>query len=73
MAQIQNNRPRSFDILKERENALARKRRYMIPTIEGLNIKHDQDNAITKPVSNTSTHLNLMNDYQYDKPTLENV
>ena len=52
-------------------NILARNRRHLIPTTEKFNIKHDYDNAI--PVSNTSTHANLMTDNQHEKPTLEDV
>ena len=40
-------------------------------TTEKFNIKHDYDNAM--PVSNTSTHPNLMADNQHEKPTLEDV
>ena len=67
----QNNRPLSHDILNKRRNMLARNRRRIIPNTERFNIKHNYDNAI--PVSNTSTHPNLMNDNQHDKPTLKNV
>ena len=67
----QNNRPRSYDILNERGKILARNRRHLIPTTENFNIKHDYDNAI--PVSNTSTHPNLMTDNQHEKQILEDV
>ena len=60
----QNNRPRSCEILNQRGNILARNRRHLIPTTEKFNIKHDYDNAT--PVSNTSTHLNLMIDNQHE-------
>ena len=66
----QNNCPRLYDILNERGNILARNRRHLIPTTEKFNIKHDCDNAI--PVSNTSTHPNLMID-NHEKPSLEDV
>ena len=56
----QNNRPRSYDILNQRRNILARNRRHLIPRTKEFNITHDYNNAI--PVSNTSTHSNLMID-----------
>ena len=71
IAVSQNNRPRSYGILNERGNILARNCRHLIPTTEKFNIKHDDDNSI--PVSNTSTHPNLMTDNQHEKPTLEDV
>ena len=67
----QNNRPQSYGILNERGNILARNCRHLIPTTEKFNIKHDDDNSM--PVSNTSTHRNLMTDNQHEKPTLEDV
>ena len=67
----QNNRPRSYDILNERGNILARNRRHLIPTTEKFNIKHDYGNAI--PVSSTSTQPNLMIDNQHEKAKLEDV
>ena len=57
--------------LNERGNILARNRRRLIPTTKKFNIKKDYDNAI--PVSNTSTHPNLMINNQHEKPTLEDV
>ena len=54
----QNNRPQSCDILNERENISARNRRYLILTTEKFKINNDYNNAI--PVSNTSTHPNLI-------------
>ena len=65
----QNNRPRSYDILNEWGNILARNCRYLIPTTKKFNIRHDYDNAI--PVSNTSTHPYLMIDNQHEKRTLD--
>ena len=59
------------DILDERRNTLTRNRRHLLPTTEKFNIKHDYDNA--KPVSNTSTHPNLMIDNQQEKPALEDI
>ena len=67
----QNNRPRSYDILNKRGNTLARNHRHLIPTTEKFNIKHNYDNAI--PVSNTSTHSNLVIDNLHEKPTLKDV
>ena len=67
----QNNRPRSYDILNERGNILARNRRHLIPTTKKFNIKHDYGNAI--PVSSTSTQPNLMIDNQHEKAKLEDV
>ena len=67
----QNNHPRSYDILNERGNILARNHHHLIPTSEKFNIKHDYNNAV--PVSNPSTHPNLMIDNQHEKPTLEDV
>ena len=67
----QNNRPRSYNILNERGNTFARNHRHLTPTTEKFNIKHDYDNAI--PVSNTSTHPNLMIDNEHEKLTLEDV
>ena len=67
----QNNRPQSFDILNNWGNLLTRNSHHLIPTTEKFNIKHDYNNAI--PVSNTSTHSNLMTDNQHEKPTLEDV
>ena len=58
-------------VLNERGNILARNRRHLIPTTEKFNIKHDYGNSI--PVSNTSTHPNLMIDNQHEKPKLEDV
>ena len=57
--------------MNERGNILGRNRCHLIPTTKKFNIKHYYDNAI--PVSNTSTHPNLIIDNQHDKPTLENV
>ena len=71
IALSQNNRPWSYYILNERGNILASNRRHLIPTTKTINIKHDYDNVI--PVSNTSTHPNLMIDNQHEKPTLEEV
>ena len=51
-------------------NILAKNRRPLMITTERFNIKHNYDNAI--PISNTSTHLNLKNNNQHDKPTHEN-
>ena len=56
--------------MNERGNILAWKRRHLIPTTQKFNIKNDYDNAI--PVSNTSTHPNLMID-NHEKPSLEDV
>ena len=67
----QNNCPWSYDNLNERGNILSRNRRHLIPTTEKFNIKYDYDNAI--PVSNTSTHPNLMIDNWHQKTRLENV
>ena len=55
----------------ERWNILASNRGHLIPKIEKFNIKHDYDNAI--PVSNTSTHPNLIIGNPHEKPSLENV
>ena len=54
----QNNRPQSCDILNERENISARNRHYLILTTKKFKINNDYDIAI--PVSNTSTHPNLI-------------
>ena len=43
----------------------SRKGHHLIPTTENVNIKHDYDNDI--PVSNTSTHPNLITDNQHEK------
>ena len=59
------------NILNKRRNILARNRCHLIPTTKKFNIKHDYNNAI--PVSNTSTHPNLMNDNQHEKPTFKDV
>ena len=67
----QNNHPWSYNILNERGNILARNHCHLIPTAEKFSIKHDSDNSI--PVSNTSTHPNLMIDNQHEKPTLKDV
>ena len=67
----QDNRPRSCDILNERGNLLTRNRRHLLVTTEKFNVKHDYDNAI--PVSNTSTHPDLMIDIQQEKPALEDI
>ena len=64
----QNNRPRLYDILNKRGNILARNRFHLIPTTEKFNFKNDYNNAI--PVSNTSTHSDLLIDNQHEKPTL---
>ena len=66
----QNNSPWPYHIFNER-NKLVRNRRHLTPTSERFNIKHDHDNAIS--INNTSTHPNLMNNNQHDKPKLENV
>ena len=55
--------------MNERGSMFAGNRCHLILTTEKLNIKHDYNNAI--PVSNTSTHPNLMIDNQHEKPTLE--
>ena len=67
----QDNRPQSHNTLNEKGNILARNCCYLIPTTKKFNIKYDYDNAI--PVSNISTHPNLMIDNQLEKPTLEGV
>ena len=67
----QNNWPPSHNILNERGNILARNCRHLIPTTEKLNINNDYDKVI--PVSNRSTHANLMIDNQYEKPTFKDV
>ena len=54
----QNNRPQSCNILNERENISARNRHYLILTTKKFKINNDYDIAI--PVSNTSTHPNLI-------------
>ena len=48
-----------------------RNRRHLLPTIKKFNIKHDYDNVI--PVSNTSTHPNLMSDNQHEKPPPKDI
>ena len=67
----QSNQPQSYNILNKRGNILARNHHHLIPATKKFNIKHDYDNAI--PVSNTSTHPNLMTDNQHEKPTLKDV
>ena len=58
----QSNRPQLYNILNKRGNIFARNHHQLIPT-EKFNIKHNYGNAI--PVSNTSTHPNLMTDSQH--------
>ena len=67
----QNNCPRLYDILNETGNILAINLCHLIPTTKKCNVKHNFDNAI--PVSNTSTHPNLMIDNHHEKPTLKDV
>ena len=67
----QNNLPRSYNILNERGNILARNCLRLIPATKKFNIKHYYQNAIL--VSNTSTHPNLMTENHHGKPTLEDV
>ena len=67
----QNNCPGLYNILNERGDILARRRHHLIQTTEKFNIKHDYDNTI--PVSNTSTHPNLITDNQHEKTTLKGV
>ena len=67
----QNNQPQLYNILNERGNILAKNRCHIIPTTKKFNINHDYNNAI--PVSNTSTHPNLMTNSQHEKPTLKDV
>ena len=68
---VNQNDPRSYDILNKRGNILVRNRCHLIPTTEKFNIDHDYGNAI--PVCNTYNHPNLMIDNQHEKPTLEDV
>ena len=57
---VRQNLSRPYDYLNERGNMLARNCRHLILTTEKFNTKHYYDNAI--PVSNISTHPNLMID-----------
>ena len=67
----QSNRPQSYNILSKRGNILARNLCHLIPATGKSNLKNDYDNSI--PVSNKSTHPNLMIDNQHEKATLEDV
>ena len=48
----QNDRTRSYDILKKRGNILARNRRHLIPTTENLT-----SNKITAMPYQSATHI----------------